>query len=374
MAGNKQAGPAMRARAKVCFRVFLLLFVLTAARARAQSPPGIPAEPLRRAERAITASMSRQNMSGLSVAVVVDNELRWSQGYGFADLENFVPFTATTVWRLGSISKPITAVAAMQLAERGKLDLDAPIQNYCPAFPTKGRPITSRQLLGHLSGIRHYRQDENFNSTRHFEGVVDSLEAFKADPLVHDPGAAFTYSTYGYVVLGCVIEGASGMKYADYVRDNVAKPAGMERTRPDDLAPIVPNRARGYAKLPSGELRNCDLADTSNKIPGGGMLSTAVDLGRFAIALDTGRLLQRQAFAQMQVPMKTNDGKDSPYFGWSISERRGEKLLTHGGSQQGTSTYLLMLPGRGFAVALIANTVQVDVGELAQQLTEILLP
>jgi serine beta-lactamase-like protein LACTB, mitochondrial len=374
MAGNKQAGQAMRTREKVCFRMFLLLFVLTAARARAQSPPGIPDETLRRAERAITASMAKQNVSGLSVAVVVGNELRWSQGYGFADLENFVPFTATTVWRLGSISKPITAVAAMQLAERGKLDLDAPIQSYCPAFPTKARPITSRQLLGHLSGIRHYRQDENFNSTRHFEGVVDSLEAFKADPLVHDPGAAFTYSTYGYVVLGCVIEGASGMKYADYVRDNVAKPAGMERTRPDDLAPIVPNRARGYAKQPSGELRNCDLADTSNKVPGGGMVSTAVDLGRFAVALDTGRLLQRQTFAQMQVPMKTNDGKDSPYFGWSISERRGEKLLTHGGSQQGTSTYLLMLPGRGFAVALIANTVQVDVGELAQQLTEILLP
>ena len=115
-------------------------------------------------------------------------------------------------------------------------------------------------------------------------GIVDSLEPFKADPLVHDPGAAFTYSTYGYVVLGCVIEGASGMKYADYVRDNVAKPAGMERTRPDDLASIVPNRAHGYAKLPSGELRNCDLADTSNKVPGGGIVSTAVDLGRFAVA------------------------------------------------------------------------------------------
>ena len=374
MAGNKQADPAMRTRATVCFRVFLLLLVLTRVRAGAQSPPGIPAETLRRAESAITTSMARQHMSGLSVAVVVENELRWSQGYGFADMENFVPFTATTVWRLGSVSKPITAVAAMQLADRGKLDLDAPVQSYCPAFPTKGGPITSRQLLGHLSGIRHYKQGENFNSTRHFEGVVDSLEAFKADSLVHDPGAAYTYTTYGYVVLGCVIEGASGMKYADYVRDNVAKPAGMERTRPDDLAPIVPYRARGYAKLPSGELRNCDLADTSNKVPGGGMVSTAVDLGRFAIALDTDRLIQRRTFAQMQVPMKTNDGKDSPYFGWWISERRGERLLIHSGSQQGTSTYLLMLPGRGFAVALIANTEQMDVAELARQLTDVFLP
>ena len=335
----------------------LLLLLVTQGLALAQGAPSqLPPERIAKAEAAISASMSRQSIAGLSIAVVSDGEVRWANGYGFADLENFVPFTATTVWRLGSVSKPITAVAAMQLAERGKLDLDAPIQSYCPAFPEKPQPITPRQLLGHLAGIRHYGPNENFNSTRHWRSVGESLDSFKNDPLLHPPGTAHVYTTYGYVVLGCVIEGASGMKYADYVRDNVAGPAGMVRTRTDDLYAIVPNRARGYAKQEDGRLGNADLADTSNKVPGGGMVSTAVDLGRFAIGLESNKLLKKETFEAMQVPMKLSDGKPSNYFGWSIVDRAGDRMLTHSGSQQGTATYLLMVPAKGFAVAVIAQT------------------
>ena len=352
----------------------LLLALIAAAPAAAQTAPSPLGESADRVQAAIAASIASQNISGLSVAVVIGNEVKWSGGYGFADLENFVPFTATTVWRLGSISKPITAVAAMRLAESGRLDLDAPIQGTCPAFPSKTQPITARELLGHLSGIRHYNPDENFNSTRHYESVPASLDAFKSDPLLQEPGAAYTYSTYGYVVLGCVVEGASGKPYAEFIRESVTRPAGMDRTRVDDQASVVPNRARGYAKAPSGELRNADLADTSNKVPGGGLVSSAVDLARFAIALNTNKLLKAETFQQMQVPMKTKDGKDSPYFGWTIVDRKGEKLLTHGGSQQGTSTYLAMLPARGFAVAILANTESVNVGALARQLTDMLAP
>ena len=336
-------------------------------------PPAPLGEAQGKVEAAVSASMSKQRISGLSVAVAMDGRLRWSQGYGFADLENSVPFTAGTVWRLGSISKPITAVAAMQLAERGKLELDAPIQRYCPAFPDKGKPITTRHLLGHLSGIRHYAPDENFNSTRHYDGITAALDAFKNDPLLHDPGT-YTYSTYGYVVLGCVVEGASAHKFADQVRETVTGPAGMDRTRPDDVDAIVPGRARGYEKSLSGEFRNAALADTSNKVPGGGFVSTSPDLVRFALALQQGKILKPETFRQMQVPMKTADGKESPYFGWTIADRKGDRVLTHSGSQQGTSTYLLMVPAKGFAVAVIANTESVNVGELARQVADVLLP
>lgn len=349
-----------------------ILFLL-ASFARAQAVATRP-DVWSSAEAAASAVVAKLHAAGASVAVVVDDEVRWSHGFGRADMENGVFFTANTVWRLGSISKPITAVAAMQLVERGRLDLDAPIQKYCPAFPVRPLPITSRQLLGHLAGIRHYKPDENFNSTRHYDSVVASLDAFKDDPLVHDPGAAFTYSTYGYVVLGCVIEGASGARYEDFVRENVWAPAGMDRTRTDDVAAIVPNRARGYALTPRGEFRNCDLADTSNKVPGGGLVSTAVDLGRFAIALDTGRLLKPETFRRMGVPMKTADGKESPYTGFSIGERRGEKMLTHSGGQQGTSTYLLMVPSKRFAVAVITNTEGIRAAEIAAAVADVVMP
>jgi CubicO group peptidase (beta-lactamase class C family) len=343
--------------------------------AQTTAPPSPPlGDSQAKVEAAVSQVMSKQRISGLSVAVATDGRLRWSQGYGFADIENSVPFTAGTVWRLGSISKPITAVAAMQLVEGGRIDLDAPIQKYCPAFPEKEKPITTRLLLGHLSGIRHYAPNEDFNSTRHYEGVVASLESFKKDPLLHPPGASYTYSTYGYVVLGCVVEGASGRPYADQVRERVTGPAGMERTRPDDVAAIVPGRAHGYEKTASGEFRNAALADTSNKVPGGGFVSTAPDLIRFALALDEGKLLKPETFRQMQTPMKTMDGKESPYFGWTIADRKADRILTHGGSQQGTSTYLLMVPAKGFAVAVIANTESVNAGELARAVADILLP
>ena len=354
-----------------------IALVTIAAAASLRAQPGPPQPPLGEAqpkvESAVSTSMSKQRISGLSVAVAVDGRLRWSQGYGFADLENSVPFISSTVWRLGSISKSITAVAAMQLAEHGKVDLDAPIQRYCPAFPDKGKPITTRHLLGHLSGIRHYAANEDFNSTRHYDGVTAALDAFKNDPLLHDPGT-YTYSTYGYVVLGCVVEGASSRNFADQVRENVTGPAGMERTRPDDVGPIVPGRARGYVKTVSGEFRNAALADTSNKVPGGGFVSTSPDLVRFALALQEGKILKPETFRQMQVPMKTSDGNESPYFGWTIADRKGDKVLSHTGSQQGTSTCLLMVPAKGLAVAVIANTESVNVNELARQIADILLP
>lgn len=318
--------------------------------------------------------MSKASIPGLSIAIVTDNQIRWSKAFGFADLENFVPFLPTTVHRLASVSKTLTAVAAMQLAERGKLDLEAPIQKYCPAFPKKQRPITSLQLLGHLSGIRHYATGENFDSTRHFESIEESLAPFKDDPLLQEPGSKYTYTTYGYVVLGCVIEGASGMTFADALRENVTKPAGMERTRPDDALAIVPNRARGYARLQDGRLRNASSADTSNKVPGGGLLSTAEDLARFAIALETGKLLKPETFRRMRSPMKTTDGKESAYFGWRIGERLGEQVLSHTGSQQGTATFFGMVPEKGFALALIANTEDAGLRDLAREITDILLP
>ena len=351
----------------------LAWMLASAVPARGADPEGFPAGALAKVEAAVSAAMSKNNVAGLSAAVVLDNRLSWSEGYGFADLENFVPFRAATVHRIASVSKPITAVAAMQLVEKGKLDLDISIQTYCPAFPKKTQAVTTRQLLGHLSGIRHYRPGEP-TSTRHFESVVESLQAFQADALLHEPGVKETYSTFGYVVLGCVIEGASQKPFAAYVRENITEPAGMARTRPDDLWAIIPNRARGYAKLEGGALRNADLADTSNKVPGGGMVSTVDDLARFAVALDTNRLLKKETFAQMQVPMKLNDGAASPYFGWSIEERRGEKVLRHSGSQEGTNSYLLMIPSRGFAVALLANTEGAGLRDLALKLTDILLP
>ena len=355
-------------------RAALILLLLASIPAAAQTTAQLPADKIEKIEKAISAEMSRQNIPGLSVAIVTDRKLRWSNGYGLADLENYVPAKSATVYRLGSISKPITAIAVMQLAERGKLDLDAPIQKYCPAFPQKQWPVTARQLLGHLAGVRHYKSEAEFLSTRHYNSVVEGMEMFKDDPLLHEPGTKYSYTTHGYSILGCAVEAASGMKFADYVIANIFKPAGMDTMRVDDVFEIIPNRAQGYYKNQSGQLRNSTLADTSYKIPGGGFCSTVIDLARFAIAVQTAALVKQQTLEQMWTRQKTVDGKETAYgLGWGLSERGGLKEVQHGGAQQRVTTNLYMIPEKGLAVVLMVNIEGASLNALSRQIADIAL-
>ena len=164
-----------------------------------------------KADSLVGEEMKKQNIAGLSLTIVVDKKIAVSRAYGFADLENQVPATTSMMFRTGSLAKPMTSAAAMALYQAGKLDLDAPVQNYCPAFPKKQWTITTRELLGHLSGIRHYRQDNaDFLSTKHYAHISDAFEMFANDPLLFEPGTKMQYTTFGYDVVGCVVEGASG--------------------------------------------------------------------------------------------------------------------------------------------------------------------
>jgi len=189
---------------------------------------------------------------GLSVAVAVDGEVVWAEGFGFADLEQCVPVTAKTKFRIGSVSKPLTAAAAALLYQEGKLSLDAPIQRYVPAFPDKGHVITTRQLLGHLAGIRHYNAAEgNKENQDIYRSVAESLKRFQDDPLVADPGSKWSYSSYGYVLASAAIERASGQDFLPFMHDKLFLRLGMQETVPDENGKIVHDRARWY-ELPEG--------------------------------------------------------------------------------------------------------------------------
>lgn len=358
--------------------VLCLLLLLPAARAQAQQASqqaSLPAEKVRQIEALVGAEMAKQKIPGMTVAVVSERRVRWSAGFGLQDIENNVAAKAATVYRLGSISKPITATAVMQLYERGRLDLDAPVQKYCPAFPEKRWPVTTRQLLGHLSGIRHYKSDEEFNSTRFYASIDEGLAVFKDDPLLFEPGTKYSYSTHGYSVLGCVVEGASGQKFADFVSENVLRPAALEHMRVDSVADIIPNRAQGYRIDDKGVLTNSPLADNSYKVPGGGFVSTAEDLARFAVALQTGKLLKPETLEMMFTPQKLKDGKETSYgLGWNIGKRpTGERVIGHGGAQQRVSTFLHMQPEQGLAVVIMSNLEGARLGDLAQRIGDVVL-
>jgi serine beta-lactamase-like protein LACTB, mitochondrial len=358
------------------FLVFALL-ILWCSALWAQAPGSAPEE-RKQIEDAVKKFMAANSLPSVSVAVVRGGKYEWSAGFGMADLENSIPATSHTLYRLASISKPITATAAMLLQERGKLDLDAPVQKYCPAFPEKEAPITTRELLGHLGGIRHYRSqsiyDPEIVNTKHFDDPISAgLSFFKDDVLVAKPGTKFSYSTHGYTLVGCVIEGASGQKYVDFVRENVLQPAGMTNTRIDDRLAIVPYRTRFYSKDTLGTVVNAEPVDVSFKLPGDGWLSTAEDMAKFEVAMLDDRVVTRSTRTVMWTPQKLSDGKETTYgLGWEIGNGFAP-TINHGGGEWGTSTFIMIAPEQRAGVVVLINLNGGNASDLAPELLKIIV-
>ena len=177
-------------------------------------------------------TLARRGYPGIAIAVAVGGETVWSEGFGYADLEHRVPMSPAVKFRVGSISKSMTAAAVATLVEAGRLDLDAPVQRYVPSFPEKAHPVTTRQLGGHLAGIRHYQGDENLIRDP-YPTVLDGLAIFADDPLLHEPGTAFAYTSHGFNLISAVVAGAAGRPFLDYMREAVFRPLGMRDTVAD---------------------------------------------------------------------------------------------------------------------------------------------
>ncbi len=354
-----------------------LIFVLLVATASAQKTELSPAKRAK-IEAAVTKYMATTHVPGLSVAVVENGEDEWAAGFGLADVENNAPASEHTLFRLASISKSLTATAAMELVERGQLDLDAPVQKYCPTFPQKQSPITTREVMGHLAGIRHYKSesqdDPEIGNTKHFDDPIQAgLDFFKNDPLLSDPGKQFHYSTQGYTLVGCVIEGVSGTKYVDFVRQNIFVPAGMEHTQVDDRFAIIPYRTRFYRRTESGTVQNTDFLDSSYKIPGGGWLSSAEDMAKFEVAILNDKLIKRSTRDLMWTPLKPSDGsKDNYALGWGSWTENGLAVVGHSGGQQGTSTQFIIAPALRAGVVVLTNMEDAGPDKLAWEILEVL--
>jgi CubicO group peptidase (beta-lactamase class C family) len=303
--------------------------------------------------------MARDRVVGLSVAVL-DGDKLWTRGFGHADLENKVKATEKSSYRMASVTKPMTAVAALKLAEQGKLDLDADIRRYVPYFPDKGKTITTRQLLSHLGGISHYRNYEIEGNIRDPKTTREAIAIFEKFDLVSEPGSAYTYSSYGYNLIGAVIEGATGRSYREVMQELVWTPAGMSSTRVDSPTDLIPYRVTGY-RLDDGEIKRSDFVDISSRFAGGGTRSTVVDMVRFAEAIWDGRLLAKETVEKMWWPAQTTAGRFINYgLGFNAMPVNGHYYASHSGSQQEARTLLMIWPERELAIAFASNFEDTD--------------
>ncbi len=332
--------------------------LLLAQAAPAAAPATVPVGAVARACAIVELAMFRTLAPGAQIAVSRAGRIVWSESFGSADVELDVPVGPATRIRIGSVSKPLTAAAIGLLVEEGRLDLDRPVQAYVPDFPKKAWPVTTRQLAGHLAGIRHYEGGE-FLIRDHYATVRAGLAIFEKDALLFEPGTRFAYSSYGWNLISAVIEGASGEPFLSFMEKRVFAPAGMTHTAADEPTPIIPGRARPYTRdEKTGVVINAAYVDNSYKWAGGGFLSTAEDLIAFANALLEGRLLKPETVRLLWTSQKTSDGKDTDYgIGWTVDrDSKGRRRVRHSGGAQGGTANLVIYPDERLVVALLVNS------------------
>ena len=322
---------------------------------RAGSVPATYRETVARM-RALVCERLAPRIPGVQVAVAINGTPVWSEGFGYADAARRRPVTRETQFRIGSVSKPLTAAAVALLYEQGKLDLDAPVQRYVPTFPEKGYPITTRQLAGHLAGIRHYR-DREFLLNRRFATVRDGLAIFQDDSLLFPPGTRFSYSSYGWNLVSAVVEGASGEDFLPYISAHVFRPLGLTHTAPDRTDSVVPGRTQFYDGDSAGGYHVAPPVDNSYKWAGGGFVSTAEDLVKFGSALVAPGFLRRQTLELLFTSQRTSAGEETGYgIGWFLrTDSLGHHWAFHGGSAVGGTAVFGVDRDAHVVVALLTN-------------------
>lgn len=339
----------------ICF-TFLLAFTGHQALPHKSAASGENDDAIKHARQLVSDLVSEQKIPGLAITVAANGGIMWSEAFGRADLENAVPATPKTRFRVGSTSKLFTAAAVVKLFEQGHLDLDAPVHKYVPAFPQKQFEITSLQLAGHLGGIRHYKRADYVNQKR-FETVSDSVKNFQDDPLLHQPGSKYAYSTFGYVLLSAVIEGAAKQDYREYMYTQVFKPLGLNDTVADDNRKVIENRTRFYSKDEEGNISNEIYMDTSDRLAGGGFISTADDLARFGMSHLHDGFFKQKTRTAIFTSQTTSDGKETGVgIGWRIGkDSKGRTIYHHGGDAIGGRAFLIVYPDSKIVVAITSN-------------------
>jgi serine beta-lactamase-like protein LACTB, mitochondrial len=346
-----------------------------------RQPPSSPwAKAVEQGRQRVRAGVAEQNLPGVSVAVGADGEIVWAEGFGYADLEQRAPVRPETRFRIGNVSNTLTSAAVGLLVEKNQLNLEEEIQKYVPAFPKKQWPVTVRQLMGQVAGVRNDAGDEEPLSERCDE-TVDGLRRFRDASLRFQPGTQYRASSYGWILVSAAVEAAAGYPFFTFMRTQIFAPLGMTDTTPDFATQSIPNRATFYFPRFAGDNRYgpepAREGDHSCFAGAGAFLSTASDLVRFGMALTRGKLLQPATVDMLQTPQRLTSGEQTGYgLGWSIETvpLAGEstRMVGHGTKPDfiGGTTSLMIFPERGLVVAMTSNISFADTKSLALSIAQ----
>jgi D-alanyl-D-alanine carboxypeptidase len=334
----------------------LALFVLAAA-APASAQLGSDDEALANKIDAVLAAVYKPGQPGAAVIVQKNGRTVLRKGYGMADLELGVPVAPDMVFRLGSITKQFTAVAILMLAQEGRLGLQDEITRFLPDYPTQGRKITVEHLLTHTSGIQSYTDlPEWLPLWRKDFTLKELIGLFKDKPMRFEPGERWEYDNSGYILLGAIIEKASGMTYEAFIDSRIFKPLGMKQSTYGSAERIIPRRVPGY-QMGKGGFINAPYLSMTQPYAAGSLLSTVDDLAVWSDAVFAGRLVGKEWLDKAHTPYKLANGESTGYgYGWFIGDFGGHRSIEHGGGINGFTTYEMTFPEDGVFLAILTNS------------------
>jgi CubicO group peptidase (beta-lactamase class C family) len=304
--------------------------------------------------------------------VVKNGEILFSRGYGMANLEERLPCSLHTNFRLASVTKQFTAMAILILAERESLSLAEPLTEFFPEFPAYGRSIKLRHLLNHTSGLLDY---EELIPPGTILPVLDQdvlRLLMKARRTKFSPGSSYSYSNTAYALLALIVQVRSGQTFPNFLRQNIFQPLKMTATVAYQQGlSSVPNRAYGYSRR-GRRFRRTDQSLTSSVLGDGGVYSSTRDLQRWEQALHSEILVSSPTLERAFARSVATDLPDTGYgFGWYIGRYRGLKEVWHSGDTIGFRTHITRIPGKKLMVVLLANRSEAQLKPLAYKLLDL---
>jgi len=326
----------------------------------------------------LTAAHKLQWFSG-NVFVARGGRVILNKGYGLADYELGVPFTPRTKFRLGSVTKQFTAMAVLQLEEKGLLKVADTVRSVFPDYP-EGDRITIHHLLTHTAGIPNFTSFPDYPKAMLFPtSVQEAVDRFKNRPLDFPPGEKFRYSNSGYVLLGAIIEKVSGETYEAFLRENIFRPLGMEDSGYDHREDILKDRASGYEFVKDQKV-NASYVDMSVPYAAGALYSTVLDLYKWDRALYTDKLVPQAALTRMFTPFDPHAGpapatgmsKETYAYGWVVKSSAGHKEISHGGGVNGFATHIARFPDDDACVIVLNNFLTAHIQRVSDSLAALL--
>ncbi len=343
-------------RKRFAFLIFILCFYTNTICAQSTFSPVIA-----EAKTLINTLLKEENVVGLSVTVSIEDTVVWSEGFGYSDLkQEKIIEPDKTLFRIASLSKPITATILGQLYDKGSIDLEKSVYEYVPRFPKKKYDFNVMQLAMHRSGIRHYKASEKENQEP--LSMKDGLRKFEKSKLKFEPGSAYLYSSYGYNLLGVVMEKASKTSFSHLLKKYITQPLKMNNTIPDHGVYDTIQTSGFFEKNHKGEIFEAEPVYLAYKVPSGGMLSTSEDLVKFGNSYTDNHLLKEDTLIKMTTENPLPNGEKTKYgMGWGLrTDKKGERILSHTGGNTGAVCRILVHPKKKVTLALVSNTFGID--------------